>query len=401
MSKVLGLAFAAALVASPLHGQDSLMQRLRNRADSLLSSWREAQRLADVADSLERVRATAGSDTIAVGALRIIANPSPLPLREAAARAWPAIDSLYGSAAADLVQHPYIIRAVDPDSGVRRAVLHVGVELPWDLDMRATTRVLLTTVTPPRFDIGLGDWLGATLRPTLRPGDEQTAVYLQLVTVPSAAVRGCFVGDIARCKDVLQLGDSTGLLGRWYVTPAEREALVSGVFGDYFARGGTARHCCSRYRRARCRDSSAPPPACRSFVKRYAPADGRRTRASSHIRKPPSTHDSPVRRRWISIRWWRGGATECWLRDPSHSRSPGGRASPQSGGQRSSGSARYGAAGGGSKGLGRCGSPGLSRPGAGVPAAAWRARLPIERQWVLRWPVTEWHARPAARAGVG
>jgi hypothetical protein len=240
MSKVLGLAFAATLLASPLRAQDSVMLRLRNRADSLLNTWREAQRLADVADSLERVRATAGSDTIAVGALRIIANPSPLPLREAAERAWPAIDSLYGSVAAELTEHPFIFRAVDPDTSVRRTVLHVGIELPWDLDVRGTSRILLTTVTPPRFDHAFADWLGATLRPTLRPGDERTAVYLELVAVPSEAVRGCFLGDIVRCKDVLQLGDSSGLLARWYVTPAEREALVSGMFGDYFARGGTA-----------------------------------------------------------------------------------------------------------------------------------------------------------------
>ena len=240
MSRVLALVCTAALAASPLRGQDSVMLRLRNRADSLLNTWREAQRLADVADSLERVRATAGSDTIAVGGLRVIANSSPLPLREAAERAWPAIDSLYGSAAEDLVQHPYIIRAVDPDTAVHRAMLHVGVELPWNLDTSATTRVLLTTVTPPHYDLALADWLGATLRPTLRPADERTAVYLQLVTVPSEAVRGCFLGDIARCIDVLQLGDSTGLLRRWYVTPAEREALVSGMFGDYFGRGGTA-----------------------------------------------------------------------------------------------------------------------------------------------------------------
>jgi len=149
MSRVLGLLFGASLLASPLRGQDSLMVRLRHRADSLLGTWREAQLLADVADSLERVRATAGSDTIAVGGLRIIVNPSPLPLREAAERAWPAIDSLYGSAAEDLAQHPYIIRAVDPDTAVRRTVLHVGFELAWDLDVRATTTVLLTTVTPP------------------------------------------------------------------------------------------------------------------------------------------------------------------------------------------------------------------------------------------------------------
>src|SRR3989442_10464476 len=39
--------------------------------------------------------------------------------------------------------------AVDPDTAVRRTVLHVGVEVPWDLDVRATTMVLLTTVTAP------------------------------------------------------------------------------------------------------------------------------------------------------------------------------------------------------------------------------------------------------------
>jgi hypothetical protein len=53
-------------------------------------------------------------------------------------------------------------------------------------------------------------------------------------------VRSCFLGDLARCKDVLQVGDSTGFLARWYVTPAEREALVTESFADYFARGATA-----------------------------------------------------------------------------------------------------------------------------------------------------------------
>ncbi len=100
--------------------------------------------------------------------------------------------------------------------------------------------VLLTTVTPPDFDPALADWLGAALRPALRPQDERAAVFVQLVTAPSEAVRHCFLGDIARCKDVLQIGDSTGLLARWYVTPAEREGLVTGAFANYFARGTTA-----------------------------------------------------------------------------------------------------------------------------------------------------------------
>ena len=240
MSRVLGVVLSVSVLASPLHTQDSLMARVRRQADSLLDAWRDAQRLAALADSLEQVRATAGADTIAVGGLRIIVNPSPLPLGEAAARAWPVIDSLYGSAAEDLPRYPYIFRAVDPDSSVRRTVLHVGVEVPWDLDVRASTNLLLTTVTAPSFDAALADWLGSALRPTLQPEDEGAAVFIELVTAPSTAVRRCLLGDIVRCKDVLQIGDSTGLLARWYVTPAEREALVSGMFGDYFARGGTA-----------------------------------------------------------------------------------------------------------------------------------------------------------------
>ena len=240
MSRLLGVLLTVSVLASPLQSQDSLMARLRRQADSLLGSWREAQKLADVADSLEQVRATASSDTIAVGGLRIVVNPSPLPWRRAAELAWPVIDSLYGSAAEDLPQHPYIFRAVDPDTGAHRAVLHVGVEVPWDLDLRATSTVLLTTVTAPHVDPALAAWLGAALRPTLRSQDERAVVFVLLVTAPSQAVRRCFLGDIARCKNVLQLGDSTGLLARWYVTPAEREALVTAAFTDYFARGATA-----------------------------------------------------------------------------------------------------------------------------------------------------------------
>ena len=235
MFKFCALGLAASFWAATLCGQDSQMVPASHRVDSLLRSWREAQMLADVADSLERVRATAGADTIAVGGLRIITNPSPLPLRAAAERAWPVLDSLYGSAAVDLSEHPYIIRAVDPDTSTRRPILHVGIELPWDHDLRATTMVLLTTVSPPHFDHALSDWLGGPLRPTVSQ-DPGHAVFVELVTAPWEAVRRCFLGDLSRCEDVLQVDDSVGLLMRWYLTPSEREALVTNSFNDYFAR---------------------------------------------------------------------------------------------------------------------------------------------------------------------
>jgi hypothetical protein len=240
MSKSLVWALAAVLLAPPLASQDTLVARMRRRADSLLTTWREARAFADLADSLERERAIAGRDTIAVGALRIIANPSSLPLRAAAERAWPAIDSLFGSAAAELTHQPYVIRAVDPDPAVRRTVLHVGIELPWDLDLAATTRVLIATVAAPRFDHALGQWLGGPLRPLPRPADERREVFLQLVTAPSTAVRACFLGATESCVDVLQLRDTAGLVERWYATAAEREALVLNSFAGYFDRAASA-----------------------------------------------------------------------------------------------------------------------------------------------------------------
>src|SRR5262245_26848445 len=145
MSKPLALILAGVLLGGPLSAQDSMVAQLQRRSDSLLARWQQADRLANVADSLERERSVAGNNTIAVGALRIITNRSPLPLRNAAERAWPVLDSLYGTVALELSAHPYIIRGVDPDTSARRAPLHVGLEVPWDLDLRATTLLLLNT----------------------------------------------------------------------------------------------------------------------------------------------------------------------------------------------------------------------------------------------------------------
>src|SRR5437763_13721041 len=59
------------------------LARLRVRADSLAREWRRANAFADLVDSLERVRLVAAKDTIRVGALTMITNPSPPPLRAA------------------------------------------------------------------------------------------------------------------------------------------------------------------------------------------------------------------------------------------------------------------------------------------------------------------------------
>lgn len=219
--------------AAPALGAQGVA-RLQARADSLAAEWRRASAIADLIDNLGRARALAGRDTIRVGALTIIANPSPLPLREAAARAWPVIDSLYGSEAQELARRPYIIVAVDPDTTVDRPVVQGGIEVPWDRDAASLTLLLLLNVPIAPRDPALQYWLGGPVVPPIHPERQRADVYVQLVTAPSQAARGCFLGNIDRCRDGLDLVAAPDNLRLWYPTADDRRALVIHSFSDHF-----------------------------------------------------------------------------------------------------------------------------------------------------------------------
>ncbi len=234
------LALLTAGLWRPVAGQATDLARLRSRADSLSREWTRANAIADLADSLERERAFAGRDTIAVGALRIVTNPSPLPVRAAAELAWPALDSLYGNAAQDLARHPYVIRAFDPDTIVPRPAVFVGIALPWDMTTQALAALLVANPPMPSPDQTLVSWLDGTLRPGRRAVEERTDVYVQLVTAPSTIVRACFLGALAACRAALELQRSGDALDLWYPGAAERRALVTRSFADYFNHGAGA-----------------------------------------------------------------------------------------------------------------------------------------------------------------
>lgn len=221
-------------------GQDTTVTTLRHRADSLAAEWHRADVLARLADSMERERAIGGRDTIAVGSLRIIANRSPLPLREAATRAWVVVDSLYGPAAQQLAERPYLILAVDPDTATRRPVLRVGFELAWDMSVDDLTNLLLANIPLAPPDRELDTWLGAPLRPRLEGTRDFARSYVRLVTAPSQSARLCFLGDIPSCRSVLDLDDADSSFLQWYSSPEERRALLLRSFADYFNRPATA-----------------------------------------------------------------------------------------------------------------------------------------------------------------
>src|SRR5712692_10445880 len=224
-ASLLALAVAG---ARTLPAQDSTLVRLRHRADSLAREWRQANAVADLVDSLERERATSWKDTISVGALRIVANPSPLPLREAAARAWPVLDSLYGSEAQHLAQWPVIIQAYDPDTTVQRPAHHVGMQVPWNMGAAALTLMLLANAPMPDPDRPLREWLNGPVRPSWRTAEDRSAVYVQLVTAPSQTVRDCFLGHLEGCEAALEIGASPATLEALYPSAAAFHFCVTG-----------------------------------------------------------------------------------------------------------------------------------------------------------------------------
>src|SRR2546422_2667122 len=214
-----------------LAGQE--VPRLQARADSLAREWRRANALADMVDSLNHARAAGGTDTISVGALRIVTNPSPARLREAAARAWPVIDSLYGSEARQLEQRPYLIAPYDPDTASPKPMLRGAIQVPWDMDVASLALILLTNVPIGRPDAALQNWLGGPVLPIVHPEPARAAVYVQLVTAPSQAARSCFLGVMNDCRNALTLAQSRDTLEQWYPSAAEQRALVFKSFAEF------------------------------------------------------------------------------------------------------------------------------------------------------------------------
>jgi hypothetical protein len=235
------------MAAGRLAGQS--VERLQVRADSLLREWRRASALADMVDSLNHTRAAGGTDTIRVGALQIVTNPSPARLREAAARAWPVIDSLYGTEARQLEHRPYLIAPYDPDTTSPKPTLRGAIQVPWDKDVASLVMMLLTNVPIGRPDTALQNWLGGSVVPIIHPIQARAAVYVQLVTAPSQVARSCFLGVMSECRAALTLARSPDPLPQWYPSAAERRALVLGPFSEYFgyfdhgARESTLRLC--------------------------------------------------------------------------------------------------------------------------------------------------------------
>ncbi|MFN8652503.1 MAG: hypothetical protein U0133_11405 [Gemmatimonadales bacterium] len=227
------LLFLPPLLVTSLAAQDKAeIDRLSRKADSLAQLWKEADALADLADSLASAPVIPPTDTLRVGGLLIITNRTPLPVRAAAERAWPVIDSLYGSAASRLATTPYYVQATDPDS-TRLSPRWWGTQIPWDRTVKETADLLALYVPMPPTDQAYQHWAGNNLRPSTRGWlVDMGESYVALVTSHYQIGQQCFLGRLDRCRTLLEL-DSVFDPLRVYPTLEERQKIARLLYVAY------------------------------------------------------------------------------------------------------------------------------------------------------------------------
>lgn len=231
------------LAGAPLRAQ---IPALQARADTLLAEWRQAKAFADLQDSLRVASERGGRDTVRAGALTYLVNRSPLPLAQAAAIAWPQVERFYGPAAQAFAHRPFLIQAVDPDTA-EPVPPGQAIKIPWNADVVSLSGALVALADLGGLDAGLRDWLGGPVVARFDSGPGHAAVYVQLVTAPSRAVRRCYSGEREACSDALSLSDMTDPAAQWY-GPEERRALVATQYAEFLSRTGhrQAVHACEQ-----------------------------------------------------------------------------------------------------------------------------------------------------------
>jgi hypothetical protein len=233
-----GLAGTLAAQVPVVPRSDSGISRLAREVDSLAGEWRRANLLATLGDSVGHADRPSALDTFAVASLRIIVNPSRLPVRQAAARAWPVIDAFYGDEARRLVDRPYYLVAVDTGAAGRNLPAGPGLRVPVDYRPEALAQLLELNAPVESPGRAFEAWLGQPVRPAIRERQQLEAAYLELVTSPFRTTHECLLGRLDACLAALGLDTPHDPVRHGYADADDRRFVVHGL--PSYAGGGEA-----------------------------------------------------------------------------------------------------------------------------------------------------------------
>ena len=194
--------------------QDTELARLEKARDSLLQLWREARDLEVLQDSLEHAASVGRLDTIDVGFIRIITNPSKLRIREAAEAYWPVLDSVYGVEAERVRDRPLLLQATRPDTATRRGFAprldYWGSPVPDDTDLEGLINAFRALINIGEPDSALRVWLPGVVVPPMRGLTPMArSSYIALLTSRFEVGRRCFAGDMTSCRTALRIDNRT------------------------------------------------------------------------------------------------------------------------------------------------------------------------------------------------
>lgn len=227
MSSAAGLILFLALAQPQEPAADTgVMARLTARADSLRRAWREADALADLADSLAHRVEPPLLETFTAGPLLVLANPSPLHIQEAVDRAWRVLDSAYGEAAGQVANSPVQLMTFDPKRPLPGGGRFAGHPIAWDIEQQDLVNLILGAAAKPRPAARFKEWLVTEISPFGDGPRTRAAAYVELVTAPFALSRECFEGDLTRCAEAMGLSGDDPVVSQ-YLGPAERRQAVA------------------------------------------------------------------------------------------------------------------------------------------------------------------------------
>jgi hypothetical protein len=226
-----GLAlFLSGALSVSLYGQTA--QEYRDRISRLLPLLEEA-RLAERAraDSLRTV-----VDTQRIGLLTVVSKPThSVYVAEAMRRAWDEMSPALGSDPALDVGLTFYAEPRDdpvPAYGLFSDDLY-AVRYVADAGPAALARTLVVLIRQhlARILDPSGELLGGL---NFQPLEKETRerLYRLMVTRPSSAVRRCYLGEIAACRDVLAISEIGDPLNVWYDSNDWRALVESRRWGS-------------------------------------------------------------------------------------------------------------------------------------------------------------------------
>jgi len=220
------VAFVTGLVAVPLLRAQSVPE-LRERVRRLEQAFRAADAAAGPADSAARQANFVPGDSATAGGLHVLAPRAAVGnARAGAERAWPILQSVFGTEAGILATTDFVLQLQRPSQvvaaprGARRFTAEnsapdIANRLVWE-----ASQLLSARLDPPLYN-----WMGGAVVPDQHLDRMLRATYIDLLSAPSRAARRCFLGALDGCRDAFDLPPTAESFRRWY-GPAERRLIV-------------------------------------------------------------------------------------------------------------------------------------------------------------------------------